>query len=234
MANLTTCPFCGADIEDDSLYCDQCGNELYACPSCGNLCKGKFCPKCGKPTQLARNLAGAGPRQAGTAASPVQPGPRPANPAGPAPAGPMNMGAPSAGPANMGGPSAGPANMGASPRPTTNPGVSSMPGTGTFVPGGAQAPACPRLVCRAMGVAFNLAPGTVIGRVTGDYASQLGMFQYLSGTQARVDCTGGQWTITDLGSRNGTAVNGQPCSPTLPFRQGDVIRFSRFYDFQVE
>lgn len=213
MANLTTCPYCGADIEDDSWYCDQCANELHRCPSCGNFCKGKFCPKCGKPTALAKDLAGTPAAQPAAGAQPVAPPP------------PAQSGAPAGQPASF--------PYGGAPRPTTNPGASPMPGTGTFVPG--AAPAGPtRLTCPAMGVTINLIPGAVIGRVTGNYASQLGTFQYLSGTQARVDCTGGQWTITDLGSRNGTAVNGMPCAPTQPFKSGDVIRFSRFYDFQVE
>lgn len=91
-----------------------------------------------------------------------------------------------------------------------------------------------QLVCRAMGVSLPLMPGEIIGRVNGRYAPQLGAFQYLSGTQARIDFDGALWTITDLGSRNGTAVNGLQCSPAQPFRKGDIIRFSRFYDFQVE
>lgn len=31
------CPYCKKMIDDDSLYCDQCGKEL------------KFCPQCNKP-----------------------------------------------------------------------------------------------------------------------------------------------------------------------------------------
>ncbi len=85
-----------------------------------------------------------------------------------------------------------------------------------------------------MGVTLQLMPGAIVGRVNGNYAMQLGSFQYISGTQARLDFNGAQWSITDLGSRNGTAVNGVPCAPTLPFKAGDIIRFSKFYDFQVE
>jgi len=116
-------------------------------------------------------------------------------------------------------------------RPTTNP--QQPAGTGTSIPGGT--PAGPQaLVCRAMGVRLQLMPGAVIGRINGQYADRLGTFQYVSGTHARIDCTGGTWTITDLNSRNGTAVNGVRCAPTLPFRTGDIIRFSNFYDFSVE
>ncbi len=120
------------------------------------------------------------------------------------------------------------------PRPTTNPDwQQGHPGTGTSVPGGA-APMPQALVCRAMGVRLPLMGGAVIGRVNGQYAAQLGAFQYVSGTHARIDYDGQRWTITDLGSRNGTAVNGVRCAPALGFKLGDIIRLSNFYDFTVE
>ena len=28
------CFECKADIEDDSLFCDQCGAKIYLCPDC--------------------------------------------------------------------------------------------------------------------------------------------------------------------------------------------------------
>jgi hypothetical protein len=43
------CPakFCLSEIEEDSIYCDQCGIELLLCPKCGNLGEKKFCSKDG-------------------------------------------------------------------------------------------------------------------------------------------------------------------------------------------
>jgi hypothetical protein len=41
------CPFCKSDIEQDSFFCDQCGNELFICPQCKNLAKGKRCTQDG-------------------------------------------------------------------------------------------------------------------------------------------------------------------------------------------
>lgn len=41
------CPKCKSEIEDDSLFCDQCGTELMICPQCGTLGKGKRCTQCG-------------------------------------------------------------------------------------------------------------------------------------------------------------------------------------------
>lgn len=42
-----SCPFCKSDIEQDSFFCDQCGNELFICPQCKNLAKGKRCTQDG-------------------------------------------------------------------------------------------------------------------------------------------------------------------------------------------
>lgn len=42
-----TCPFCKAEIPDDSWFCDQCGKELRFCPDCGKPKKGTLCAACG-------------------------------------------------------------------------------------------------------------------------------------------------------------------------------------------
>lgn len=180
----TPCPLCGADIDSDSIFCDQCGAQLLVCPKCGSFRKGKFCLKCGVPTVPA-----------GTAA------PQPVNPAPVTPA-PQPVAVPN-------------------PRPTTIPPAQQQP---------------MRLSCPAMGVTLVMQPGAMIGRGTGPYTAQLAMFKYISGTHARLDYDGTRWTITDIGSRNGTAVNGVPCrvSEPVPLRPGDVIRFATVYDFKVE
>lgn len=46
MKIMKKCPFCQADIEEDSYYCDQCGKELKICLDCGAFVRGKFCSKC--------------------------------------------------------------------------------------------------------------------------------------------------------------------------------------------
>jgi len=50
------CPYCGAVLNDDSLFCTKCGAEIKEggtkfCKKCGNERKGteKFCSKCGTP-----------------------------------------------------------------------------------------------------------------------------------------------------------------------------------------
>lgn len=195
----TPCPVCGADIDIDSLFCDQCGAQLLICPRCGSFRKGKFCLKCGVATIPAGRIAA--PEQ--------KPAPLPAAD----PVRPVHAPAPASMPPEPVAP--------AGPRPTT-------------IPPALQQPA--RITCHAMGVTLSLQPGALIGRAAGPYAAQLAAFKYISGNHARLDFDGRRWTITDIGSRNGTAVNGMPCRVSEPvqLRPGDVIRFATVYDFNVE
>ena len=206
MAQLIPCPHCGADIENDSHYCDQCGAQLLQCPKCGEFRKGKFCPTCGVPTgqpgltgltgltgQPRQPQQPVQPQQAVQPAQPVQPV-QPVQP----------------------------------PRPQQQ-------ATGTALPPADNGPTCLR--ADALGITLQLKPGAVIGRVNGDYVAQVCTLQYISGTHARIDRGANmQWTITDLGSRNGTTVNGIQCQPNtpVPFKIGDQIRFARTYDFYVQ
>ena len=209
MAQLIPCPHCGADIENDSHYCDQCGAQLLQCPKCGEFRKGKFCPTCGVPTgqpgltgltgltgQPRQPQQPVQPQQAVQPAQPVQPV-QPAQPVQP-------------------------------PSPQQQ-------ATGTALPPADNGPTCLR--ADALGITLQLKPGAVIGRVNGDYVAQVCTLQYISGTHARIDRGANmQWTITDLGSRNGTTVNGIQCQPNtpVPFKIGDQIRFARTYDFYVQ
>ena len=208
MANLIPCPICAEDIENDSIFCDQCGAELMKCPKCGNFRKGKFCPTCGVATVKASEAV-ATPQQPQAQAAPQPTPPQPT----PTPV--IQPGAQYLG----------------QPIPSTNPEALF---TGTAIPGAGNAPTPTRLYYRAMGVVIPLQPGGIIGRVNGNYVAQVSSLNYISGTHARLDFNGGQWSITDLGSRNGTTVNGIPCTPTQAIKIGDVVRFARSYDFYVE
>lgn len=44
---MIICPSCKEEIEDDSHYCDQCGQELVYCTSCGRVGMGRRCTYCG-------------------------------------------------------------------------------------------------------------------------------------------------------------------------------------------
>ncbi|NUN08158.1 MAG: FHA domain-containing protein [Ignavibacteriaceae bacterium] len=79
------CPFCKNDIEKDSNFCDQCGEELLICPVCKNLAKGKRCTNDGSKLITVRELAG-GTQAAAEPPKTVtpKPVPAPAQPATPA------------------------------------------------------------------------------------------------------------------------------------------------------
>lgn len=166
------CFECKADIEDDSLFCDQCGAKIYLCPDCRVPGKGegKRCGLCGKKLVAAEALtSGNSPQDAGQT---VQEPPR------------------------------------------------------------AQCPT--RLVCRAERITLNLQNGAVLGRLEGPYQRDLGRLEYISARHAQVWQEADHWILSDLGSRNGSAVNGQWCYNPLPFRTGDTVRLANCYDFIAE
>lgn len=166
------CFECKADIEDDSLFCDQCGAKIYLCPDCRVPGKGegKRCGLCGRKLVAADALtSGNSPQDAGQT---VQEPPR------------------------------------------------------------AQCPT--RLVCRAERITLNLQNGAVLGRLEGPYQRDLGRLEYISARHAQVWQEADHWILSDLGSRNGSAVNGQWCYNPLPFRTGDTVRLANYYDFIAE
>ena len=44
---MIICPTCKEEIDDDSRYCDQCGQSLLYCSSCGRVGKERRCTYCG-------------------------------------------------------------------------------------------------------------------------------------------------------------------------------------------
>lgn len=166
------CFECKSDIDDDSLFCDQCGTKIYLCPDCRVPGKGegKRCGLCGKKLVAADALtSGNSPQDAGQT---VQEPPR------------------------------------------------------------AQCPT--RLVCRSERITLNLQNGAVLGRLEGPYQRDLGRLEYISARHAQVWQEADHWILSDLGSRNGSAVNGQWCYNPLPFRTGDTVRLANYYDFIAE
>ncbi len=43
------CPKCKSEIDSDSRFCDQCGQEVFYCSHCGRPGKGLRCTSCGAP-----------------------------------------------------------------------------------------------------------------------------------------------------------------------------------------
>ncbi len=54
---MIDCPKCKVAIEDDSWYCDQCGQELKVCPQCATFGKGNRCTQCGTVLITAKQKA---------------------------------------------------------------------------------------------------------------------------------------------------------------------------------
>lgn len=46
----------------------------------------------------------------------------------------------------------------------------------------------------------------------------------LSRLHARLEPVGAEWRLTDLGSSNGSFVNGRPVRPAAMLHEGDVVR----------
>ena len=196
---MSKCYKCVADIDSDSLFCDQCGAEQYVCPKCHIIGKGpnKRCGMCGSPLVPATGQQGNNSTQQQGAAQPFA-------------------------------------------------GATQQQGAAQPFAGAAQQQGATQqqeatrmasyLVCQAEQVSIPLMNGAVIGRTAGDYANLLGKCIYISGMHARLTQNGSVWHITDLGSRNGTKVNGVACQPNVPmaFKTGDTIRLGAFYDFRAE
>lgn len=216
---MSKCYKCGADIDSDSLFCDQCGAEQYVCPKCHIIGKGpnKRCGMCGSPLVPATGQQDNNSTQQQGAAQPF---------AGAA----QQQGAAQ--------PFAGAAQQQGAAQPFA--GAAQQQGAAQPFAGAAQQQGATRmasyLVCQAEQVSIPLMNGAVIGRTAGDYANLLGKCIYISGMHARLTQNGSVWSITDLGSRNGTKVNGVACQPNVPmaFKTGDTIKLGAFYDFRAE
>ena len=44
---MIICPTCKEEIDNDSHFCDQCGQALLFCDRCGNVGVGRRCTRCG-------------------------------------------------------------------------------------------------------------------------------------------------------------------------------------------
>lgn len=81
------CAFCKETIDDDSRYCDQCGEQILVCSVCGRPGKGKRCVFDGKELLPVSSIpAGSGVLQVSKTASVVVQSPQPVQPA------PQNVG----------------------------------------------------------------------------------------------------------------------------------------------
>lgn len=188
------CAFCNQAIDDDSLFCDQCGQQILICPTCGKPGSKKRCIHDGAalvPAQELSASSGAGGTMSG--AAPVGPGTAP--PAGAAGSTPV--------------PPAGP--WGASPAPA------GAPAAGGPAAVGGPAAASLQLVNGNLGLSLEIKPHTMIGRKVGEFAPVFAQHSSVSSRHAQFTTdASGTWYVTDLGSTNGTFYGDTQLAPNQP------------------
>ena len=75
------------------------------------------------------------------------------------------------------------------------------------------------------GVAFPLQPLTTVGRRADSTMSINEPF--VSAEHAELAYDNGRWWLRDLGSTNGTFLNGEPVTVATGIRPGDIVQFGR-------
>lgn len=240
---MQTCPKCKQLIEDDSWFCDQCGTELMVCPSCRTIKRGMTCNQCGTKLVTAKAFA----QNGGSVKDPTTPpvgntqnvGPSPtpnvnSNPIPQPPTGFVGQPMP-----NTGQPMP---NTGQQVVPPGQP-IADMNTDRTMRPGATPPPPPPRqpqakpghLVCQNPSIRLGIGDGAIIGR-RGSYAQAFAGQGYVSGNHARLQYNAcGQFEVVDLGSTNGTFVNGQQLAPNIPrvVNVGDIVKFANL-EFAVQ
>lgn len=91
------------------------------------------------------------------------------------------------------------------------------------------------LVCQNPSIRLGIGDGAIIGR-RGSYAQAFAGQGYVSGNHARLQYNAsGQFEVVDLGSTNGTFVNGQQLAPNMPrvVNVGDTVKFANL-EFAVQ
>jgi pSer/pThr/pTyr-binding forkhead associated (FHA) protein len=183
------CYFCKEKIDDDSLYCDQCGKQILVCPVCGRQGKGPRCIHDGEKM---------------------------------VPAGSTNA------PAQTGAQVQTPVQTGTTGQTPVQTGVQGQTGdqvqtpspvTPVPVSGGndsTKKPVSNAVKFTGNGITFTAKDGDVIGRKTGSFVGIFSTYQYVSGTHCKIVKMPGGWHIQDLGSTNGTFVQGTQIAPNVP------------------
>ena len=91
------------------------------------------------------------------------------------------------------------------------------------------------LVCQNPSIRLGIGDGAIIGR-RGSYAQAFAGQGYVSGNHARLQYNAsGLFEVVDLGSTNGTLVNGQQLAPNMPrvVNVGDIVKFANL-EFAVQ
>jgi pSer/pThr/pTyr-binding forkhead associated (FHA) protein len=84
------------------------------------------------------------------------------------------------------------------------------------------------------GIVFEAKDGDVIGRKSGSFINIFASQSYVSGTHCKIVKLPAGWHIQDLGSTNGTFVQGNKLAPNAPYplQNGIVVKIATT-DFTV-
>ena len=199
---MIQCPECRQMIPDDSAFCDQCGKELKWCPECKRPKRGTECPVCGADLIPGRKYRSVTPSAAEK--SPAATG------------GPVISSAAEKSPADPGAPVISSAAE-KSPAATGAPVISSV---------AEKSPAA--LVGNGWRLPLQEGP---FGRRGGIWP-ELSSCQYVSGSHGNIVKAGADWVIEDVGSTNGTYVNGARIQRQT-LKKGDRVKIATL-EFTVE
>lgn len=198
---MIKCPNCKAEIDEDSKFCDQCGKEIMYCPECKEPKKGTSCPRCGEDLITAKAFftLQAAPKVQPTSQRDMQ------QPTAQAPQTTQN------------------------PQPYAVPPVAPMPPVqnaynngGTVI---AQSGPLPLSII-GNGWCLPVKEGR-FGRSGGIYR-EFSIVQYISGSHGEFRINGNQWEVQDIGSTNGTFLNGSKLIPGqwYPIKKGDTLKIA--------
>ncbi len=219
---MIICPACKEEIEDDSHYCDQCGQQLLFCKQCGHVGIGRRCTRCGGVMALRQGDGIVSRPAAGGQVPPAAPVSRPSVP----PVSPISIissasaaSASSAPAAPAAAPVAGPTPMGAQ--------MSSGPSI-AIAQTGASHSGLPTMTLVNDGLSLRIVAmnGAIIGRRKGPYVQFFEQHSYVSGIHAQLKYkSGAGWCVIDKNSSNGTRVNQNPIQPEVetPLKNGDTV-----------
>lgn len=157
---MIICPKCNAEIDNDSFYCDQCGQQIFYCSLCGRPGKGHRCTHCGGVMISGKEK------------------------------------------------------MEQSVKSSTKRKDAPITITGQM-----DYQHIPEIafINENLNIRFTGTDGAIIGRRHGIYQTHFSTLQFVSGTHAQLNYRVGQgWYITDLGSSNGTCVDGKRLLPNQP------------------
>lgn len=185
---MIKCPFCENEIDDDGYYCDQCGNELKLCIYGHGFKKGNICSICGQPLKPVRFND---TKNSDSVESDHE---------------------------TSSDPNLKNHDMRSNPDIPSSTSLDINPKLQYDQSIDTEKTSHPHsLFNKKLDVHIELKHGAIIGRCIGDYLSIFGSQPYISGKHACFQLnTIGDWELIDLGSTNGTFVNGQQIKPYQP------------------